>query len=177
MLFIASCEYDIPEQQAGAGQAEIAAPKITEAVAELYPTEDNRVRGTIYFEIQATGMHVHGELTGLLPGKHGFHVHEFGDCTAEDGTSAGGHFAPRNMPHGAPSDSLRHVGDLGNIEANADGLARVDMTDTVLTFSGLNSIIGRGLVVHKGVDDLESQPTGAAGARVACGVIGIAARK
>jgi Cu-Zn family superoxide dismutase len=78
------------------------------------------------------------------------------------------------MPHSSPSSKERHVGDLGNIEADKDGKAHFDYVDTMLSFSGKDSIIGRGVVVHEKEDDLKTQPTGAAGARVACGVIGIA---
>jgi Cu-Zn family superoxide dismutase len=101
-------------------------------------------------------------------------VHELGDCTAPDGTSAGGHFNPEGMPHGAPADAQRHVGDLGNLTADDSGMAHYERTDDVIALSGDHSIVGRGIIVHAGADDLTSQPTGAAGARVACGVIGIA---
>jgi Cu-Zn family superoxide dismutase len=78
------------------------------------------------------------------------------------------------MPHGGPTDVQRHVGDLGNIVADEQGNAHYDWTDTKLSFNGEDSIIGRGVIVHAGEDDLKSQPTGNAGARVACGVIGVA---
>ena len=97
-----------------------------------------------------------------------------GDCSAADGTSTGGHFNPENKNHGGPTDAERHVGDMGNIEAAADGTAHLELSDSLLAFSGKHSIIGRAIIVHAGEDDLTSQPTGAAGARVACGVIGIA---
>ena len=118
-------------------------------------------------------MHVVADISGLTPGKHGFHIHEYGDCSSDDGTSAGGHFNPNGMPHSMPTSEQRHVGDLGNIEADKDGKAHLDYFDTVISFSGKNSIVGRGLIVHEKEDDLKTQPTGAAGARVACGVIGV----
>ena len=120
------------------------------------------------------GIRVIVDMEGLSPGDHGFHVHEYGDCSAPDGTSAGGHFNPDGQPHGAPTDTERHVGDLGNISADGMGMAHLEWTDTFLSFSGPHSIVGRGVIVHAGADDLTSQPTGNAGARVACGVIGIA---
>jgi len=121
---------------------------------------------------------IKGEISGLAPGDHGFHVHEFGDNT-NGCTSAGPHFNPFGKTHGAPTDEERHVGDLGNVTAGADGVAAVNITDKLLNLAGLNSIIGRTMVVHEGVDDLGrggvelSKTTGNAGGRLACGVIGI----
>jgi Cu-Zn family superoxide dismutase len=110
----------------------------------------------------------------LNPGTHGFHVHEFGDCSAPDFASAGGHFNPTSEPHAGPKDAHRHEGDLGNVEAGADGSVAVDYTDSGLRFEGDKSILGRAVVVHANADDLKTQPSGNAGGRVACGVIGVA---
>lgn len=149
-------------------------PAVAEAVAVLHPTEGHEVTGTVHFVDSGEGIRVIADLDGLTPGLHGFHVHEYGDCTAADGTSAGGHFNPDNAPHGAPSDAERHVGDLGNVSADDTGYAHLELTDTVIALHGAHSILGRGIIVHAGEDDLTSQPTGNAGARAACGVIGIA---
>jgi superoxide dismutase, Cu-Zn family len=148
-------------------------PAVTEAIAVLHPTATNNTRGTITFTQGDDDVHVRGTIEGLSSGTHGFHVHQLGDCSAPDGTSAGGHFAPRGEPHGAPSDEHRHVGDLGNVVADESGRAQVDHHDEHLALSGSRSIIGRAVIVHAGADDLETQPTGAAGPRVACGVIGV----
>lgn len=148
--------------------------QINKAVAVLHPTRGSNVTGTVYFSRTPNGVQVTADVMGLSPGKHGFHIHEFGDCTAPDGTSAGGHFNPENRPHAGPEQANRHVGDLGNIEADAGGNAHYVRTDTQLKFDGSDSIIGRGVIVHAGADDLVSQPSGNAGPRVACGVIGIA---
>lgn len=147
---------------------------ITKAIAVLHPTEGNKVHGVVTFAKEGDGIRVVADISGLSPGKHGFHVHEYGDCSAPDATSAGGHFNPEHMPHAGPMAEKRHVGDLGNVEADGNGHARYDRVDQLLTFAGPNSIIGRGVIVHAKADDLSSQPTGAAGPRVACGVIGIA---
>jgi Cu-Zn family superoxide dismutase len=145
------------------------------AIAVLYPTEGSSARGAAVFLAVEEGIRVIVDMEGLTPGEHGFHVHEYGDCSAQDGTSAGGHFNPTGVSHGAPEDEEHHVGDLGNITADGQGVAHLNRVFSYLTFEGSESILGRGVIVHAGADDFISQPTGAAGARVACGVIGIAA--
>ncbi len=147
---------------------------VVKAIAVLHPTEGNQVSGTVTFSQGANGIKIVADVEGLTPGKHGFHIHELGDCSAADATSAGGHFNPKNKQHGAPDDFDRHAGDLGNLEANENGVAQYERVDKFLTFRGPNSIIGRAVIIHAGEDDFKTQPTGAAGARVACGVIGIA---
>ena len=143
------------------------------AVAVLHPTQGNNVSGTITFTEVADGVQVHAEVTGLTPGKHGFHVHEFGDCTTADASSAGAHFNPTKQPHAAPDATARHVGDMGNIEADTSGAAKLDYLDHNMSLANdERSIIGRSVVVHAKSDDLKSQPAGDSGARVACGVIG-----
>lgn len=147
---------------------------ITAAVAVLHPTEGNMVHGTVTFTKNTDGIRIVADVEGLTPGKHGFHIHELGDCSAIDASSAGGHFNPDGMPHGAPNDMNRHVGDLGNLVADEEGEAHYERTDSFIDFSGDHSIIGLSVVIHAEEDDLTSQPSGAAGPRVACGVIGIA---
>jgi Cu-Zn family superoxide dismutase len=144
------------------------------AVCILYPTEGNETSGIVKFTRTSDGIRIVADVNGLTPGKHGFHIHEFGDCSSLDGKSAGGHFNPDNKKHGAPDDLERHVGDLGNLVAGDDGKAHYERLDKVISLNGPNSIIGRGIIVHAGEDDLTSQPTGNAGARLACGVIGLA---
>ena len=140
------------------------------AIAVLIPTEGNDLQGTVTFIQMPEGVRVQANITGLAAGTaHGFHVHQYGDCSASDGTSAGGHFNPHGADHAGPFAASRHVGDLGNSEAT------YDRVDTHLAFEGESSIIGRAVIVHGGTDDLSSQPSGAAGPRIACGVIGIAA--
>jgi len=153
---------------------EKAAKPATHGVAVLIPGKDSKVAGTVHFKKEAAGVHVTAALTGLAAGNHGFHIHELGDCSAADFTSAGGHFNPAGNPHGGPKDAKRHEGDMGNVEAKADGTATIDYVDPELGFEGARSIVGRGVVVHANPDDLKTQPTGNAGGRVACGVIGVA---
>ncbi|MFW6157715.1 MAG: superoxide dismutase family protein [Balneolaceae bacterium] len=160
------------------GAEEMPEPQVqtdfTKAVVVLHPTEDNEVSGTVTFEQDDEGVRVVADLEGMNENSnHGFHIHQYGDCTAEDGTSAGGHFNPTDSEHGAPDDMSRHVGDLGNLETDGEGNATADFVDPMLTLNGPNSIIGRGVIIHSGEDDFETQPTGDAGSRLACGVIGV----
>ena len=145
----------------------------TRALAVLTPTEGNSVSGTVSFTKVQTGVRIVADVTGLTPGAHGFHVHEFGDCTARDASSAGDHFNPFRVLHGPPDYPTSHAGDLGNLVADASGRAHYDWTDPTLLLDGPNSIIGRAVIVHERADDLKTQPSGNAGRRVACGVIGI----
>lgn len=144
------------------------------AISVVTPLEKSKVRGVIRFHQKGNSVHITGELTGLTPGEHGFHVHEFGDMTSKDGMSTGGHFNPTKKNHGSPKSEDRHVGDLGNITAGDDGKAKIDMTDTVIRLSGPSSIVGRAVIIHHDADDFKTQPTGHAGGRIAGGVIGLA---
>jgi Cu-Zn family superoxide dismutase len=149
---------------------------VESAVALLSPTSvGGQVQGKVTFVREGRGVRVKGRVSGLKPGKHGFHIHEFGDVTSPDGKAAGAHFNPTGEPHGGHDSAQRHVGDFGNIEANAQGVAEIDFVDERLRFDGPTSILGRGLIVHADPDDLKTQPSGAAGDRVAQGVIGVAA--
>lgn len=133
---------------------------------------DAKIRGEIKFTQAAAPIRVTGKLTGLPPGKHGFHVHVNGNCDSADGMSAGGHFNPFGAPHGDAGSAKRHLGDMGNIVANANGEAVIDTEfgGAVLTLVGTQSILNRSVIVHAAADDL-SQPAGNAGARIGCGVI------
>jgi superoxide dismutase, Cu-Zn family len=147
---------------------------ITKAIAVITPTKGNSVNGSVRFEQVVNGVRVTVQLAGLTPGNHGFHIHEFGDISSSDGSSAGGHFNPAGMPHSAPASEKRHEGDMGNITADKDGNAHLEYIDRVLELTGDNSIIGRAIIIHEKEDDYTTQPTGNAGARIGYGVIGIA---
>jgi len=142
--------------------------------------KSDKVNGVVNFVQEGSSVKVTGSIDGLAPGQHGFHVHQFGDNT--DGcTSAGPHFNVDGSTHGAPEDPKgeRHAGDLGNVVADADGKANINISDSLISLCGDNSILGRTVVVHADVDDLGkgghelSKATGNAGGRLACGVIGI----
>jgi Cu-Zn family superoxide dismutase len=160
-------------QHADHQQQTVAAP--TRAVAVLVPTAGSSVRGVVTFAAtDGGGVRITAQVEGLPAGAHGFHIHEFGDCSGADGMTAGGHFNPEGAAHAAPDAASRHVGDLGNLTADAQGRATYEQTDTQVSLTGPHGVVGRGVIVHAQPDDFTTQPTGAAGARVACGVIGIA---
>ena len=143
------------------------------ATAMLTPTKGNQVSGTVNFKQRGDQVLVDAKVSGLSPNStHGFHIHEKGDCSAPDGSSAGGHFNPAGMPHGGPQSAQRHGGDLGNLQADANGVAKLKIEVTGISLGAdATSIIGRAVIVHAQADDLRSQPTGNAGARIACGLI------
>lgn len=161
-----NADVDVSEVEADSDQQQAMV-----ATTDLEPIGDSKVKGNVRFVQDGEKVRVTGTITGLSPGKHGFHVHEHGDLSdKKEGKSAGGHYNPTNKPHGRPSDQERHVGDLGNIEANQQGVAEIDMQDSVISLSGPHSIVDRSLVVHEGEDKF-TQPTGDAGGRVAFGLI------
>lgn len=143
------------------------------ATATLAPTAGNSTAGTVQFAQQGERVKVSGEIRGLRPNaEHGFHVHEKGDCSSPDGTSAGGHYNPSSRPHGRHGAGAHHVGDLPSLRADAAGVARFSFESTSISVgAGAGDIAGRGLIVHRDPDDYTTQPTGNAGARLACAVI------
>jgi Cu-Zn family superoxide dismutase len=149
---------------------------VKEAVAMLHGTKGNeKIHGIVKFTDTGSGVKVSAHITGLAPNsEHGFHVHEFGDCTdMEKAMSTGGHFNPDKHQHGKPGDANAHPGDMGNVKADASGMAMAEVTLTGASISGKNAILGRGVILHEKPDDF-SQPVGNAGGRIACGVIGVA---
>lgn len=155
----------------GDGKGSATTSGITKAVTVLKPTQGNVAQGTVTFTQAGDGIRIVVDLDGLTPGRHGFHIHEKGDCSAPDAMSAGGHFNPENKQHGAPNSEDSHVGDLGNIEVGEDCVAHYESINKMISFSGPHSIIGKALVIHENEDDEKSQPSGNSGGRLACGVI------
>lgn len=166
-LLVGAAEHDSAHAQAWAS--------VKQAVAVLHPTAGNKCHGKVIFTQDGEKVKVVADIEGLNPGqKHAFHIHQYGDCSAPDGTSAGGHYNPENHPHGLPGSAQRHAGDLGNLEADNGGKAHLEITlDNISVAGTKNPIVGRGVIVHAKVDD-GGQPVGNAGARIACGVIGVA---
>ena len=143
------------------------------ATATLAPTSGSEVTGTATFTASDGQVTLALELAGCPPGEHAFHIHEVGDCSAPDGTSAGGHWNPGGSDHGKWGQAPFHLGDIGNITIGEDGTGSMVLTTDVWSVrSGEdNDVVGRSVIVHAAADDFETQPTGAAGGRIACGVI------
>jgi len=148
-------------------------PEATRATAQLQPTKGNKTIGEATFEQMGDKVRVVIFVQGLKPGQeHGLHIHEAGDCSSGDGMSTKGHFNPYGKPHAHYGSAERHAGDLPPLKANKRGRANVQIDLDIITVApGPASIIGRGLIVHAAPDDYKTQPTGNAGARIACGVI------
>jgi Cu-Zn family superoxide dismutase len=143
------------------------------ASAELEPVGNGSAAGTVTFARVGEALRIDAMITGVAEGEHGLHLHETGDCSAPDASSAGEHFSPGQDPHGAPSDApeQHHAGDLGNLTAGPDGTAQLSHDDPELTLIGEYGVVGRAVIVHRLADDLTSQPSGNAGDPIACGVI------
>ena len=183
-LLATGCKSNAPDQPSappnpyGAFHADVqpgGLASITNAIAVLHPLGDSKVMGKVTFTQTADGLVVVADVSGLTPGKHGFHIHEWGDCSdMAKGMSAGGHYNPEGEMHGLPGMAHHHPGDMGNLDADADGNAHLEITLTSVTIAGdKDPILGRSIIVHAKEDD-GSQPTGNAGGRIACGVIGVA---
>jgi len=159
-----------PAGQGDASSAVMAGKPAARAMLE--PRSGSQVSGTAeFFDVPGDTVRVVVTLKGLTPGSHGIHVHEKGDCSAADASSAGPHWNPTGAPHGAPSAASHHMGDFGNLEADAQGNAHFILERPDALLSGATSAIGKAVIIHEKVDDLATQPSGNAGGRVACGVI------
>ena len=171
-VFLTACG-TTPEPAKTAPPAQSTAKQ---AVANLASASGSLVSGKVTVMPMADGVHLTGTVGGLPANStHGFHIHEKGDCSAVDASSAGGHFNPLGAPHGRMETTPHHAGDMDNIVADGDGVAHVNMHvgGVRLGGGGPTDIAGRALVVHAAPDDYQSQPSGNAGARVACGIITI----
>ncbi len=161
---------------AGAGPAAAAVAPRNTAQATLVSAAGRTVKGELTLTNEGTAVNIRGEITGLDPGKeHGFHVHEIGQCSAPDFSSAGEHFNPTKDQHGDPKSDKKHLGDIPNLKADKDGRATVDVSLKGATLvdkdDSPNEILGKALVVHAMPDDYKTQPSGGSGGRIACGVI------
>lgn len=154
----------------------VAAAAAKRAVAVIDPASGSTCKGIVRITQEADGVKIAADLEGLAPNsKHGFHVHEFGDCSAPDAASAGSHYDPAEKKHhGMPNETMSHAGDMGNVEADANGKAHFELTLKGASIDGVQApVLGRAIIVHANPDDF-SQPVGNAGGRIGCGVIGIA---
>ena len=173
---LAACA-SAPSQTATADAPAAAAPSAStakQAIANLASASGSLVSGRLTLLPMGDGVHITGEVGGLTPGDgRGFHIHEKGDCSAADASTAGGHFNPGAQAHGRSGHGAHHAGDTDNIVADARGVARINAHVRGVTLGGgaANDIANRAVIVHAAPDDYHTQPTGNAGARVACGVI------
>jgi len=150
----------------------VASARLMTSSSVPQPDPQSPVQGRLDFSQQGDVVTVRGVVTGLKPNSaHAFHVHEKGDCSAPDFSSAGGHFNPTDQPHGAHDSAHHHMGDMPQLKADDKGTAHVSFTSRSLTLTGPNSIMGKAVIVHRDPDDVNAQPVGNAGPRLACGVI------
>lgn len=181
-VLLAACSREQPtgaprqpdETTAAPAEKTTAAEPASEAVAQIAPTQGNTVTGSLALAQSPQGVRISGTIQGLKPdAEFGFHVHEKGDCSAPDGSSAGGHFNPTQAQHGNPTGPSHHAGDMPNIKSNAEGVAQVDTTEAGTSLHGDPGmdVMGKAIVVHESPDDYATQPSGNSGKRVACGVI------
>jgi Cu-Zn family superoxide dismutase len=149
------------------------APAAAKATAAIEGRSGSNLSGNATFtEKSGGGVHVSVDVTGAPEGVHAVHLHDKGDCSAPDASSAGGHFNPTSTTHGSPDAPNHHAGDFGNMTVGADGKGHVELDTTMLSVSaGPNSVMGRGIIVHAKADDMQTQPTGNAGGRIGCGVV------
>ena len=168
-LFVISAAVALAACQSTRSTTTEDAPRAT---AALQPTTGSKAFGEATFEQVGDKVHVMVFAQGLKPNaEHGFHIHEAGDCSSGDGMSTKGHFNPFGKPHG-PQSAEHHAGDLPALKAGKDGRAKLDVTVSGISIGqGAGDIVGRGLIIHADPDDYKTQPTGNAGARIACGVI------
>jgi Cu-Zn family superoxide dismutase len=141
------------------------------ASADLQARSGSTVAGKISFAEKDGRLRVEAMVSGLTPGEHGFHVHEAGDCSAPDASSAKGHFNPMAKAHGHHASEEHHGGDMPNLIANARGEAKYSADLRGLSLTGPTGVVGRSVVIHADPDDYKSQPAGNSGKRIACGVI------
>ncbi|MGB5363232.1 MAG: superoxide dismutase family protein [Aureibaculum sp.] len=151
-----------------------ACEKTIKANAIIEAKSDSDISGSVDFN-EANGIvTMTANISGLTEGNHAIHIHAIGDCSAADGTSAGGHWNPTNVNHGRWGQSPFHIGDIGNIVADTEGNGMITR-ETDLWCIGCDdeskNIVGKAIIIHAGPDDFTSQPAGAAGPRIGCGEI------
>lgn len=173
-----NCKEAKKEAEKAADTVEEAAEEIEEEIMakeikfKMEPKSDSEVTGDVTFTEENGTVKMMAVLTGLTPGEHAIHIHDKADCSSADGKSTGGHWNPTNTPHGKwGAEEGYHKGDIGNFPADAEGNATVEFATSEWCIGcddATKNIVGKGIIVHQGVDDFTSQPSGAAGARVSC---------
>ncbi len=139
--------------------------------AEITSVTEKNLKGDVLIEPMKEGIRVQAHFTGLEPNsKHGFHIHENGECAGPDYKSAGAHFNPDKHVHGSPESAMSHIGDFGNLVANEKGEAHVDKIIPHAS-SHVKEIAGKAILIHTKGDNLSTQPSGDSGGRLGCGII------
>lgn len=167
-----ACSHKDKHADHTAAPAAVPAPTITRAQAVLKGAAGTKVKGVVHFTQEGDQVRVEVMAEGVKPGPHGFHIHETGDCSAKDFSSAGGHFNPTGHQHADLKAPQRHAGDFGNVIADKKWMVKTTIEDNMISLNaGPTDIIGKAVVLHADKDDLKSQPAGNSGKRIACGVI------
>jgi|26BtaG_2_1085354.scaffolds.fasta_scaffold00047_4 Cu-Zn family superoxide dismutase len=138
---------------------------------EITPKSGSAISGKVNFTQTGDEVMMTIKVVGLTPGDHGIHIHEVADCSAEDGSSAGGHWDPAGSDHGKWGEEHFHMGDIGNLVANAEGVAEMTFSTDKWCIGcddDSKNILGHSLIIHADADDYHSQPTGNAGGRIGC---------
>jgi len=177
LLLLAGCAQhgdgggaETPAEPATDDEPAAATPQTTAVIVGI---GGSGLTGTATFSTQDGVVTMQLDLQNAPPGTHAVHLHEFGDCSAADGKSAGGHWNPTGVDHGEWGVDPFHLGDIGNFSVGEDGKGYVQLTTDLWSIhsGGDNDVVGRAIIVHAGEDDMSSQPSGAAGGRIGCGVI------
>lgn len=173
MLFIAAALGCASQESDDAGPTTSTGREVKKAIAWVNPLGDNEFQGSAIFIKMGDQIELQVSVDPCPPGEHAVHIHEFGDCSSEDGKSAGGHWNPTGEAHGKWDVAPFHLGDIGNIVCGEDGIGTLSLTtDRWSIGTGAeNDILDRAVIAHAAADDFVTQPTGAAGDRIGCGVI------
>lgn len=150
------------------------------AMVKIQAKSGSKLTGKVHFTQKNGKVKMEAKIANAGEGKHAIHIHQKGDCSAKDGKSAGGHWNPTNVDHGKWGEKPYHRGDIGNIEVDTSGKGSISRTTNEWCIGcddNKKNIIGKAIIVHKGPDDFSSQPSGAAGARIGCGVIEMKEKK
>lgn len=174
LLWACSSNHDMKNDELTEDEALVTVDPILNATAQLSAKNNSGISGAVAFAETNGKVSMSVNIIGLEPGNHAIHIHAIGDCSADDGSSAGGHWNPTNVDHGKWGSSSFHIGDIGNLKADSDGRATLTR-DTDLWCIGCDdeskNIVGKAIIIHEGPDDFTSQPSGAAGDRIGCGQI------
>tara|TARA_R110000823_G_scaffold229910_1_gene356795 strand:- start:1731 stop:2297 length:567 start_codon:yes stop_codon:yes gene_type:complete len=171
---LVGCKETVKENETDSEEKIGVVEKAITATALISAKSNSAVKGTVTFTEKEGKVFMKANFTGLTPGEHAIHIHENGDCSADDGSSAGGHWNPTKEDHGAWEHKAFHKGDIGNLVADENGIATITKETDLWCISCEDenkNIVGKSIVVHKDLDDMKSQPSGNAGNRIGCGEI------